>query len=169
MSLRLNYTIGKLWNNAGKLSQARKFRGTVRGVITLLEMQITKLEDKPEITSSGCVRIQAHTERIISLDTDFKKYHFHLIGLVDEFDEDALTQEQAMVDDHDDRINDIMNRLTQLSHYKSSPTVAAPSTGLESAAEPTRFLCRRLNYMETTLRTINSIIESLTPGPDLDI
>ena len=71
-------------------------------------------------------------------------------------------------DDHDDWINDIMTRLTQLSHGKSSPTVAAPSMGIESAAEPTRLLRTRLDYMEGTLRSINSNIESLTPGPDLD-
>ena len=33
-----------------KLFSARKFRGTVRGMITRLEAQISKLEAKPEIT-----------------------------------------------------------------------------------------------------------------------
>ena len=60
-------------DNTGKLSQAQKFRGTVGRMITRLEAQISKLEDKPEITSSDSVRIQAHAERIISLDTDFKR------------------------------------------------------------------------------------------------
>ena len=59
-------------DNAGKLSQTRKFRGTVHGMITHLEAQISKLEDKPEITSSESVRIQAHTQRFISVDSDFK-------------------------------------------------------------------------------------------------
>ena len=63
-------------DNAAELSQARKFRGRVKGMITRLDMQISKLEDKLEITSSDSVRIQSHTERIISLDTDFKKHHF---------------------------------------------------------------------------------------------
>ena len=35
-------------------------------------MQINKLEDKFEITSSDRVRIKAYTERIVSLNTDFK-------------------------------------------------------------------------------------------------
>ena len=66
-------------DKARKLSQARKFRETVNGMITRLEAQISKLEDEPEITYSDSVRIQAHTERFISLDSDFKKHHFHII------------------------------------------------------------------------------------------
>ena len=154
--------------NTGKLSQARSFRGTVRGMITCLEAPISKLEDKPEITASDYVRIQAHTERIISLDTDFKTHHFHVIELVDEDDEDTLKQEQAILDDHEDRMNEIMDHLTQLSHSKSSPTIVAPSMGLETKAEPSRLLRRRLNHMESTLRSINSTIETLTSGPGLD-
>ena len=35
-------------------------------------MQISKLEDKPGIMYSDSVRIQAYTERIVSLDIDLK-------------------------------------------------------------------------------------------------
>ena len=137
-------------------------------MIAHLEVQVSKLEGKPEITSSDSVKIQAHMEKFSSLDSDFKAHHFHIIRLVDKNYEDTLTWEQSMLDDHEDRMNDIMDRLTQLSHNKSSPTVTAPLTGQESAAEPSRFLRRKLDYMKTTLRSINSTIESLTPGPDLD-
>ena len=71
-------------DNTRKLSSARKFRVTVRGMITRLEAQISKLKAKPEITYSDSVRIQTHTERFISLDSDFKTHHFHIIELVDE-------------------------------------------------------------------------------------
>ena len=54
-------------DNAGKLSQAQKFGGTVHGMITRSEVQISKLEDKPEITSSDSVWIQAHNERTQTL------------------------------------------------------------------------------------------------------
>ena len=141
----------------------------MRGMITPLEAQVSKLEEKPEITSSDSVRIQAHTEKFISLDWDFKTHHFHVIGLVDEEDEENLKWNQAILEDHEERMNEIMNRLTQLSHSKSSPTVATPPMGLESAVEPSRFLRRRLDYMESTLRSINLSVESLTPRPDLDI
>ena len=53
-----------------------------------------KLEDKPEITHSDSVMIQAHTERLNSLDSDFMKHHFTIIELVDE-DQDTLERECA--------------------------------------------------------------------------
>ena len=94
-------------------------------MITRLEAQISKLEHKPEIMYSDSVRIQAHTERFISLDSNFKKHHFHITELVDEEDEETLKQEQAILDDHDDRMNEIMDRVTQLGHAKSTPPVVA--------------------------------------------
>ena len=106
-------------DNAGKLSQASKFRRSVHGMITLLELQISKVENKPEITYSDSVRIQAHTERFISQDSDFKKDHFHIIELVNEEVKETLEWEQALFDDHEDRINDIMDCLTQLGHTLS--------------------------------------------------
>ena len=123
----------------------------MRRMITRLEALVSKLEDKPEVTSSDSVRIQAHMEKFISLDSDFKTHYFHIIGLVDEDDEETLKRVQAILDDHEDRMNEIMDCLTQLSHSKSLPTVVAPPMGLETAAEPSRLLHRRLNHMESTL------------------
>ena len=94
------------------MSQARKFRGTVREMITHLEAQISMLEDKLEITSSDSVRIQAHTERSIFLNSDFKTHRFHIIGLVDKEDEETLKLEQAILDHHEDRMNEIMDSFT---------------------------------------------------------
>ena len=59
-------------DNAGKLSQARMFRVTVRRMITRLEAQISKLENKHKIMYRDSVRIQAHTERLVSLDSNFE-------------------------------------------------------------------------------------------------
>ena len=78
--------------NAGKLSSARKFREIACGIITGLEPQISKLEDKPQIKHSNSVIIQAHTERFSSLDSDFKKHHFTITELVDK-DQATLERE----------------------------------------------------------------------------
>ena len=101
-------------DNTRKLSQARKFRGTVHRMITRLEVQVSKLEEKAEITSSDSVRIQAHTEKFISLDSGFKTHHFHVVRLVDE---ETLKREQAILDEHEDRMSEIIDRLTQLSRH----------------------------------------------------
>ena len=80
-------------DNAGKLSSLRKFRGTARAMITCLEAQFSKLEDKPEIMHSNSAMIQAHMERLNSLESDFKK-HFTIIELMDE-DQETLEPQQA--------------------------------------------------------------------------
>ena len=140
-------------DNAKKLSQARKFRGTVRGIITHLEVQISKLKAKPEITYSDSVRIQAHMERFISLDSDFKTQHFRIIELVDE-DVETLKWERAILADHEDRMKEIMDRLTKLSNSKSSPTVTVPPMSLKAAAEPSRLSLQRLQCLESILRSV---------------
>ena len=96
-------------DNARKLSSARKSRGTVCGMITCLEAQISKLEAKPEITYSDPLRIQTHTERFIFQDYDFKTHHFHIIKVVDEENVETLKREQAISNDHEDRMNEIMD------------------------------------------------------------
>ena len=97
-------------DNAGKLSSARKFRGIARAMITHLEVQISNLEEKPEIMHSDSVIIEAHTERLISMDSDFKKHHFTIIELVDE-DQETLEWEQALLDHHEDKMTNMMDRL----------------------------------------------------------
>ena len=50
--------------NAGKLPLARMFRGIARAMITHLEVQISKLESKPEIAHSNSMIIQPYMERL---------------------------------------------------------------------------------------------------------
>ena len=155
-------------DNARKLASARKFSRTVHGMITRFKAQISKLEAKPEITYSNPVRIQAHKERFISLDSDFKAHHFLIIELVDEEDEETPKREQAILDDHENRMNETMDHLTQLSHSKSSTIVVAPPIGLETAAEPSWLSRKRLQCLESSLSSVKATVESLTLGPDLD-
>ena len=110
-------------DNAGKLYQAGKLSGTVHGMITRLEAQISKLEDKPENTYGDSVGIQAHMERFIFLDSDFKTHHFHIIEMVDEEDEETLKWEQATLDNHHDRMNEswiVSPNWAILNHHQPS-------------------------------------------------
>ena len=156
-------------DNAGKLSSVRKFKGIVHTMVTRLEAQISKLEEKPEITASGSMMIQAHTERFNSLDSDFKKHHqLHIIELVDEEHLETLEREQALLDDHEGKMNDIMDRLIWLGHTKPSLSVVAPPISLEVATESSRLLYRSLRHLESSLRSVNEVFKPLAPGPDLD-
>ena len=98
-----------------------------------------------------------------------------MIGLVNEEDEDTLRREQAILDDHEDRMNEIMDCLTQLSHSRSSPTVVAPPMGpaqdepmRTTSTDPQRGLNRRLVLIETELRDIANAVEAIERGPEFD-
>ena len=51
-------------------------------MVTRWEAQIAKQEYEPEITQSASVMIQIHTEKLNSLDSDFKRHHFIMIDLI---------------------------------------------------------------------------------------
>ena len=79
-------------------------------MITHLEGQTSKLEDKPEIMHSNTVMVQGHTEKLHSLDSDSNKHHFTIIELVDEYQE-TLAQEQALLDDHEDKTTNMLDHV----------------------------------------------------------
>ena len=54
--------------------------------------------------------IQAHMQRLNSLNSDFNKHHFTIIELVDEYPE-TLEQEQALLDNHENRMTNVMECL----------------------------------------------------------
>ena len=58
--------------------------------------------------------------------------------------------------------------LIQLSHTKPSLTVVAPPMSLETIAEPSWLLYRRLCCLERSLSWVNMTVKLLTPGPDID-
>ena len=87
---------------------------------------------------------------------------------MDKEDLGTLEQEEAQLDEHEDKTANMIDRLIWLSHTKPLPTVVALPMSLETGVEPSRFLRRRLDHMEITLRSINLTVESLTSGPDLD-
>ena len=61
--------------------------------------------------------IQGRTERLNSLDSVFKKHHFAILELVDE-DQETLEQEQALLDDYEDKTTNMMDHLIQRGHTK---------------------------------------------------
>ena len=95
-------------DNAGKLSLARKFWRIACVMITCIGVQISKLENKAEITHNDFVIIQGHTEKLKSLASEFKKHHFTIIELVDEEDLETLEQEQAQLDNHEDNTTKVI-------------------------------------------------------------
>ena len=74
------------------VSALLKRRKTVTGSIAKLVTRLESLE----------ARADQSTTYDKNLNTQFKKHHYEVIDLIDEIDDDALTREQAILDEHDD-------------------------------------------------------------------
>ena len=63
---------------------------------------IDKYEMKEGVSHSDRIAVKGILKRLEALDSHFKMYHFAIIDFIDE--EDELVREQAILDNHDDRI-----------------------------------------------------------------
>ena len=140
---------------------ARRRRGVALSSITRLEKHVVDLEEKDKLTHKDLVAIKGFIKRLESLDADFKAYHCNVIDLVEE-DEGVLMEEQAKLDDHEDKVGDLMSRQLELGVEEEKvpmPSVAVPSKPLE----------KRLGFLAKELRSINARMDSLSPGPDFNL
>ena len=72
-------------------------------------LRITLLHLKPKkLTNTDRVTIQQLLKRLDTLDGKFKTHHFAVIDLVEE---ETLGEEQAVLDDHDDKLLLLTERL----------------------------------------------------------
>ena len=56
--------------------------------------------------------VQQSRKRLESLEEEFKRYYLGVINHMEE--EEDLEKEQAILDEHDDRVADVLDRLQQL-------------------------------------------------------
>ena len=88
---------------------------------------------KEKLSHKGKVAIKGFIKRLENLDADFKGYYCSIIDLVEE-DEKVLLEEQAKLDDHKQRVTDLMSRLLDLGVGEkkvAKPSVAGSSKPLE--------------------------------------
>ena len=83
-----------------------------RASITRSDGRIAELEGKRAITAADKLSAQNLLQKLGSLDVDIRSYH---LAVVDLTDEDAIGEEQAVLDDHDDRMADFTGRLQQFT------------------------------------------------------
>ena len=82
-------------------------RGTVRSNITRLETKLTKLEEKEPLTEKEKMTVSKMVKKLESLSTEFKMCHCVILNQIE--DDDKIAEEQAVLDDHKDKVEDIQN------------------------------------------------------------
>ena len=133
-----------------ELTKLRRRRGVAKGSITRIETRLAELEgnsSRPNVHDSARQMLAQLKEH----DTDFKRTHLTLIDLIE--DEDALFDEQATLDDHDDQVASLTVRILALTD------VTNPTTREVSARE---VLTRRCDRLESRFTETNTALTSLT-------
>ena len=128
----------------------------VRALVTCLEDGLNTLEAKDTLISSDLRTVERLFKKIEALNAEFKELHYAVIDLVGNY-EQILDEEQAVMDDHKDKVSEIVLCLQQLWPDSKAASLAAHST------DQGMHLGKRFCYMEISLRTVNEALEPLAP------
>ena len=83
----------------------------MRDSIMRLTMKLKDLEGKTDQASTFDLA-QGMAQKLDSLDAEFRKHHFQLVELID--DEEVLSKEQEVLDEHDDDVAILTTCIKQL-------------------------------------------------------
>ena len=143
------------------LTSAKKRRGVVRASITRLERRVDTYETKEELSHADRLSIKHLIKKFEGLDAEFRQHHYSIVEMLDE---EAVDEEQAALDDHDEKVTDLVERLQQLVLEPEGATSGSPS----ASADASMPLQRQLERLEKRIRTIAETTRSLHPGPAVD-
>ena len=135
------------------VSTVKKRRGVVRASITRLA---TKLRDLKEMTDQPMTPdlVQAMTQKLNTLDAEFRKYHFELIDLID--DEETLAKEQETLDSHDDNVSALSTQMKQLMMACFS-----------ADSSKRKISSKKLSRLENNITSMRNTIDSFDGPPDV--
>ena len=129
----------------------RRRRGVVRASVTRLATRLNALESKSEESTTIGIA-QRMSERLASLDDDFKAHHFAVVDALEEEDDAGAAAEQDVLDKHDDDVASLALRIDRLIKLSSS----AAESGARSVA------ARRLSQFKERLAAVNAAVTALT-------
>ena len=93
-------------------------------MITRLERSVDAFETKEELTHTDCLAIQRLIKKFETLDNEFCQHHYTIVEMLDE---EAVEEEQVALDDHHEKVTDLIERLQQLVLEPEEVTSGSPS------------------------------------------
>ena len=136
------------------VSTYRRRRGTVHASITRLSTKVKELERKPGPISLSTADNLSH--KLESLDSEFRKYHYDFIDLVDEVDDTTLAAEQDVLDKHDEEIESLTTRIKRC-------IIACSSSHDHNLYKVTQ---RKVHWIEKGIQEIHDSINASPPPND---
>ena len=95
-----------------ELTTAKKRRDVVRASISRVEDRVLGLETKQQLSHSDRLTVQCFSKRNEELPTEFREYHYAVVDRTEQ--QDSLEEEQAIVEDHEDKIAELVECIQEL-------------------------------------------------------
>ena len=146
------------------LTSARRRRGVTRSSVTRLIAKFEELENNAALDSAPKLEVARQIKtRLSMLDADFRTQHLDVVDLVES--EDVLAKEQAVLDEHDDRVTELASSIQCLLNGLTSSALSpkcslGPASGRSVAS-------RRLRQIQDRLSAVGDNLS--TPSQDYEI
>ena len=108
---------------ADTVANAKRRRGTVRPYLTRMENDTGKLEEKDGLIPSDERKIKRLKELAKDHDSQFEQRHEEVLNFIKAEDKAALDSEEAVLDEHVDRVTEIIERLKNLRTWQGLPSL----------------------------------------------
>ena len=148
---------------------AKRRRGTVRGRLTRIERDVTTLEKKEGLTPADQRKVKRLKEQVKEYDREYEERHVEVLDFIKEEDKDALDAEEAIFEEHVNRVSDILEKL---EHLEDPATTTAPvPIGVSSTRPVSRsiseaeHISRRLDMVQDSLTKVKGAVE----GKEMDV
>ena len=103
------------------------------------------------LTNSSLLTVQHLFKEVEALDVEFKEHHYAVIDLAGD-DKQILDEEQAVMDDHEDKVEEITERMQQRYPESKAASLAAHSTN------QCTHLGKWFRRVEISLRTVKGAV-----------
>ena len=140
------------------ITARRRRRGVAKASITKLIDRVLELEHKPKLTNTDRLTAQRLQQRLTDLDGDFKRYHLSIVDVLE--NDEEQTREQAVIDDHDNKVTELFTRILRLTMEEEREE--------EAKLDPRKHLSKRLQHLERNLRTVATAVSSAVEHPRVD-
>ena len=92
-----------------EITGKKRRRGTVRASITKMVSRVADMERRAPLSPTDEVVAKRMEQKAYDLDNEFRGYHYSILELMEE-DED-FDGEQAILDEHEEKVSNILDRL----------------------------------------------------------
>ena len=133
----------------------------MRGRLTRMEKDISKLEGKEELTPSDGKKIRRLKELVKEYDCEFEQRHIEVLNFIVAEDTAALETEEAIFDEHMDRVTEFIEQLEQLEDLIGTTEPVMPHASDKGygwaevrSIKEAEHLSRRLSQVQDSLTKV---------------